>query len=142
MIARPSASSPTVTGGIWMPPSRRHVARTAFSCSRRNCCATAISIGILLLWDLEHGGGERAPSSPLGTVYQQCAQPSRQSTRTQSPSRGRQGRAPRRAQPLGHTGGMSTCTQGVVEAVCDTHHGLCAAARRATIAPCTAALVV
>src|SRR5262245_14824137 len=36
MMARPAASRPTVTGDICRRPSRRHVARTAFSCSRRN----------------------------------------------------------------------------------------------------------
>ena len=44
LIARPAASRPTVTGDICRRPSRRQVASTALSCSRRNCCATAISM--------------------------------------------------------------------------------------------------
>src|SRR5215510_14099937 len=64
MMARPAPSRPTVTGDICRRPSRRHVARTAFSFSRRNCCARALSIGILLLWEMVHwGGGQPSPPS-------------------------------------------------------------------------------
>src|SRR5262245_61954969 len=45
-MARPAPSRPTITGDICRRPSRRQVARTAFFFSRRNCCATAISIGV------------------------------------------------------------------------------------------------
>src|SRR4029453_17686964 len=65
MMARPAPFRPTVTGDICKRPSRRHVARTAFSFSRRNCWATAISIVGLLRWSFVHAGRVGGPRSPF-----------------------------------------------------------------------------
>src|SRR5215510_11565094 len=66
MMARPAPSRPTVTGDFCGRHWRRHVARTAFSFSRRNCCARVISIGVLLLWETVPWGGGPPPPPSLG----------------------------------------------------------------------------
>jgi hypothetical protein len=115
MIARPAPSRPTVTGDICRRPSRRHVVRTAFSCSRRNCCARAISIGILLLWEtVRWGGGQPSPSSLGESVTAMRGAVLAGTRRKQSTRWGREGDTARRVQPQRHQGETSEIKNAVL----------------------------